>query len=91
MRGYPMHIGIKRDFENLLAMPEFQKRALADLKRLQAMDDAKVMRVVSGSEEDGNLVTEEIDNPNPAWKVKGFVSKKALDDLSTAEEVAING
>ena len=91
MRGYPKHIGTKQDFDNLLAMPEHEKQALTDLKRLQAIDDAKVIRVVSGSEEDKNLITEEIDNPNPAWKQKGFKDKKALDDLVKAKEVAING
>jgi len=91
MRGYPKTIATKRDFDNLLAMPEYAKHALADLKRLQAVDDARVIRVVSGSEEDKNLITEEIDNPNPAWKQKGFTDKKALDDLVTAKEVAIDG
>jgi len=90
MRGYPKHIANKRDFENLTDMPEYKTQALADLKRLQAIDDAKVIRVVSGSEEDKNLVTEEIDNPNPVWKQKGFATKKAVDDLVTVKEVAID-
>ena len=90
MREYPKNIATKQDFDNLLAMPEYAKQALADLKRLQAFDDAKVIRVVSGSEEDKNLVTEEIDNPNPVWKQKGFVTKKAVDDLVTVKEVAID-
>jgi len=77
MRGYPKHIANKQDFDNLLDMPEYETQALADLKRLQVIDDAKVIRVVSGSEEDKNLVTEEIDNPNPVWKQKGFATKKS--------------
>ena len=90
MREYPKNIATKQDFDNLLAMPEYAKQALADLKRLQAFDDSKVIRVVSGSEEDDNLVTEEIDNPNPVWKQKGFATKKAVDDLVTVKEVAID-
>jgi len=91
MRGYPKTIATKRDFNNLLTMPEYKKQALADLKRLQAVDDAKVVRVVSGSEEDKNLITEEIDNPMPKWKQAGFAVRKDLDNLITAKEVAING
>lgn len=91
MRGYPKHIATKQDFDNLSEMPEFKKQALADLKRLQAIDDAKVMRVISGSEEEKNLVTEEINNPNPIWKQKGFAAKKILDDLVSVKEVAIDG
>ena len=90
MRGYPKHVATKTDFDNLLAMPEFKNQALADLKRLQAVDDAKVIRVISGSEEDKNLVSEEIDNPNPIWKQQGFATKKELDDLITAKEMAID-
>ena len=90
MRGYPKYMANKRDFDNLLTMPEYEKQALADLKRLQGIDDAKVIRVVSGSVETDDLITEEIDNPNPAWKQKGFVTKKAVDDLVTAKEVAID-
>jgi len=91
MRGYPKHIAIKQDFDNLLAMPEYKDKALKDMKKIQAVDDAKVIRVVSGSIETEDLVTEEIDNPNPAWKQKGFVTKKILDDLVSVKEVAIDG
>ena len=86
MRSYPKYIATKTDFDNLFAMPEYKDQALVDLKLLQAVDDSKVIRVVSGSEEDDNLVTEEIDNPNPVWKQKGFATKKAVDDLVTAKE-----
>lgn len=81
MRGYPKHIATKQDFENLLKMPEFAKRALADMEKLAAIDDSKVTRAVRLVDEKdpmGEWVTEEIDNPNPAWKVMGFESKDAL-------------
>jgi hypothetical protein len=80
-----------RDLENLLSMPEFKTRALADLKKIQATDDAKVVRVVSGSEEAKNLVTEQIDNPRPVWKRLGFASKQAVNDLVTAEDAKAEG
>jgi len=86
MRGYPKHINCKQDLLNLLEMPEFRERAKADIQRLQNLDDAKATRVVSGSEEEKNLVTEEIDNPMPLWKQKGFESREAV-----AELIAKNG
>ena len=85
MRGYPKHINCKQDLLNLLEMPEFRERAKADIQRLQNLDDAKATRVVSGSEEEKNLVTEEIDNPNPRWKQLGFKSVKEVSTLVTAE------
>lgn len=91
MRGYPKHIATKQDFKNLLGMSEFKERALTDLKRLQAnaVKEAKVIQVISGSEEKKNLITREIDNPSPKWAQMGFKSKKELDDLVTAKEVPI--
>jgi len=85
MRGYPKHINCKQDFLNLLEMPEHRERVLKDIQKLQALDDAKVTRVVSGTEEEKNLVTEEIDNPNPRWKQLGFATTKELSTLATAE------
>ena len=87
MRGYPKHIGNKRDFLNLLAMPEHKETALKDLKKVKDLKDDTVVRVISGSEEDGNLVTEVIANPNPKWKQLGFKDKKDVDDLVTVQEV----
>lgn len=72
MRGYPKHMAIKQDFENLLALPEFKARALADLQAIEDAGEPKVTQVVSGSEEGKGLVTKEIADPSPAWKRKGF-------------------
>jgi hypothetical protein len=87
MRSYPKYIATKQDFNNLLAIPEYKDQVLADLKLLQAIDDVTVLRIVSGSTEEGNLVTEEIDNPNPVWMQKGFVNKAELDSLISSNEV----
>jgi hypothetical protein len=93
MKGYPKHINTKQDLDNLLAMPEFKTRALADLKRIQAVavKEATVTRVVSGSQEKGDLVTEEIPNPMPIWKRIGFKDKKELDTLESEKETEIDG
>jgi len=42
MRGYPDGPLTKRDYENLLTMPEYEKRAKADLAKLAAIDDSKI-------------------------------------------------
>lgn len=69
-------------------MPEFAKQARTELKALLAADPAKVTRAVSlvdPNKPDGEWVTEEITNPKPEWKRKGFETIKAVTD--TAKEV----
>ena len=88
MRGYPKYIATKQDYENLLKMPEFAKQATADLEVLSKTDIAKVTRAVrpvDPAKPDGEWVTEEITNPKPLWKAKGFETVKAVTD--TAKEV----
>ncbi len=85
MKRYPKHINCKQDFINLLSMPEHKERASNELKRIQSLDDSKVVRVVSGTEEEGNLITETIDNPMPQWKRVGFASAKELSSLAAME------
>jgi hypothetical protein len=74
-------------------MHEYKAQALADMKRLQAqaVAEAKVIQVISGSEETKDLVTAEIDNPHPAWKRLGFKDKKELDTLVAEKEVVADG
>lgn len=85
MRGYPKHIATKQDFLNLLADQEFKERAIADLKVIRDVPDDKATRTVSINE-DGTAVTEEIDNPMPLWKVKGFISRAEVAALIAAQE-----
>ena len=79
MRGYPKGPLTKRDYENLLSMPEHEKQAKEDLARLAAIDDTKVT-TDQGTEKSPKLV--EIDNPMPAWKRAGFVDKTELVALA---------
>jgi hypothetical protein len=79
MRGYPKGPLTKRDYENLLAMPEYEKRAKADLAKLAAIDDSKIT-VDQGTEKSPKLV--EIDNPMPAWKRAGFKDTSELVALA---------
>lgn len=75
MRGYPNGPLTKRDYENLLSMPEHAERAKEELAALAAIDDSKVT-MEQGTEEAPNLV--EIDNPMPMWKRAGFKDKDEL-------------
>jgi len=78
MRGYPKGPLTKRDYENLLAMPEHADRAKADLPQLAETDDSKTT-VDQGTEKSPKLV--EIDNPMPAWKRAGFKDRAELEVL----------
>ena len=82
MRGYPDGPLTKRDYENLLSMPEYAKQAKEDLARLAAIDDAKAT-VEQGTEDSPNPV--EIDNPMPMWKRAGFKDKDELLKLAEME------
>ena len=75
MRGYPDGPLTKRDYENLLTMPEYEKRAKADLAKLAAIDDSKIT-VDQGTEKSPKLI--EIDNPMPIWKRAGFKDRDEL-------------
>lgn len=79
MRGYPKGQLSKRDFENLLAMPEYTKAAKADLVKLAAVDDDKIS--VSRGDENAPTIIE-IANPLPTWKRRGFKDRKELSDLT---------
>jgi len=81
MYGFPKHINTTQDFVNLLEMPEYKEQAIAELEGIHSMDDDYMTVVVSGSEEEGNLVTEEALAPNPVWKQKGFASRDAVINL----------
>ena len=83
MQGYPKHIATKQDFLNLLSQDEFREQAIADLKKIYETKDDVVIQVVSGSEEEGDLVTKEIENPMPLWRIKGFSSREEIADIIT--------
>jgi len=80
MRGFPKTIGCKQDIENL--EKDFPVETKQVLARIEAHDksNATVNRVVSGSEENKNLVTETIPNPALISKRLGF---KDVAEVST--------
>lgn len=81
MKGYPKHIATKQDYLNLIADPEFRDRAIGDLKIISEANDEKTTKTLSIDEATGTAVTEEIDNPMPLWRIKGFDSRQDVMDL----------
>jgi len=90
MKGYPSYFATKEDYKNIIRdFPEWRKRVEEELKALKAIKDDKVLRAiapVNPEEPEGDWITEEITNPLPRFKQKGFVTKKELDDLIVKAE-----
>lgn len=91
MKGYPKYIATKRDYENLLAMPEHKDRALKDLATIRDAVDDKAQETVSITKDEATgvetAVKKEIDNPMPAYKVAGFETRQEVADLISAADV----
>lgn len=85
MKGYPNYFATKEDYKNIMRdFPEWRKRVKEELQALKAIKDDKVLRAiapVNPEEPEGEWITEEIANPLPRFKQKGFETKKELDDL----------
>jgi hypothetical protein len=85
MKGYPEYFATMDDYENIMRdFPEWKERVKSDLKVLKAIKDDKVMRateLIDPKDPKSKWKTEEISNPFPQWKQKGFTTKKALSDL----------
>ncbi len=88
MRGYPKQIADEQDFRNLLSMPEFRERALADLRALYELDDDTITVCTDRKNRDIHLDRETVSvpNQNPVWKQKGFKSRAAVLALIKAFE-----
>jgi len=93
MRGYPKFVATKKDFENLMAMPEYKDQAVKELAAIRDLDDDKAIEVVSSTKDEvtgaETVVTKEIDNAMPAYKQKGYKSRQEISDLLSviAQEV----
>lgn len=81
MKGYPNHVATKQDFLNLLEIDELKDQALADLQSIHDLKDDKAMKTISIDKKTGEAETEEIDNPMPMWKRKGFKNRKEIAGL----------
>ena len=86
MRGYPKHINCVQDFNNLLADKDLKRRAISELQKIYNKDDSKALRattLIDPEDPKSDWNTEEIDNPMPLWKQKGFESREAVAALVT--------
>jgi len=84
MKGFPRHIATVQDFRNLLADDGFKAQAVDVLNRIYNLDDSKATRAttpIDPEDPHSDWNTEEIDNPMPLWKQKGFESRQAVADL----------
>jgi len=69
----------KADINNLLAT--HRDEVIAALKDIYDTPDDTAYRIVSGSEDTGDVVYEEIATPNPLWKLKGFLSRAEIKEI----------
>lgn len=76
MQGFPKHIATVQDFENLLGMDEYKEEALKKLQELQDFDDRTATmatdKLVNPDDPHSDFIVEEIENPYPMHKQKGF-------------------
>jgi len=90
MKDYPKYFATKEDYKNIMRdFPEWRKRVKEELKALKAIKDDKVTRAVALSDPDdpeSDWITEEITNPYPKYKQKGFKTKQKLSDLISEVE-----
>jgi len=91
MRGYPKHVATKEDYLNLLNMSEYEERARNELQNILALNDNMIIvattPIYSDNPEAGYNM-EEIINPMPLWKQKGFSSlQDVIDTIVTSMEV----
>lgn len=87
MKGYPKHIATKQDFLNLLAMPEYKTQALTDLKRIVLLNNITVRKAttpIDPNDHTKGYNTEEVENPLPLWKQKGFTNRQEAADIIIA-------
>lgn len=83
MKGYPKNPNLmKVDYENLLSMPEYAKRAAEELAKLAEIDDSKIT-IDKGTIEKPDL--KQIDNPLPIWKKAGFKSRTEMLTIAKVE------
>lgn len=84
MIGFPKHINTKQDFINLLKIKEYQEQTKQKLRAIYDADDSKATRattLIDPANPEGGWNMEIIDNPMPAWKQKGFASRKEILEL----------
>jgi len=74
-----LRFATKTDIANLMVTDKDE--LVAALKIIYDTPDDTCYRVVSGSEENGDIVFEEVSASNPVWKQKGFSSRAEIKDF----------
>ena len=91
MRGYPKKVATKQDYVNLLSDENYREQALLDLQAIVDLDDSVVQKattLVDESDPEKGFNMENVENPNPVWKQRGFNSKQEIIDIINAQEPA---
>ena len=85
MKGYPSYFATKEDYENIMHdFPEWTSHVTKELQELKAIEDDKAtcaIALINPDDPESDWITEEIDNPSPIHKQKGFKTKNELDAL----------
>jgi len=86
MKGYPNHFNTKQDYLNILELPEYRSRCLEELRRIRDLKDDRILKATTTTQIDpenfeSDWKMEEIKNPNPVWKQKGFASRQEVRNL----------
>lgn len=87
MKGYPRCFARKEDYENILRdFPEWAEPVKNELKTIKNLKDDKMsipIALIDPDDPNSEWKTEEILNPHPVFKRKGFKDRKELNDLIT--------
>lgn len=87
MKNYPKHFATAQDFENIIRdFPQWRERALKELEAINAIKDDVVTRAVAlidPKDLESDWITEEIPNPLPIRRQKGFGTKRELTKVIT--------
>jgi hypothetical protein len=84
MRGYPKYFATKQDYLNVLEIPAYRERCLAELRAILDLKDDSLLVATTPTDPDdpsSEWNTETISNPNPLWKQKGFSARNEVRRL----------
>ena len=84
MKGYPKTVNSKRDYDNLISIPDYASRAKSDLVRESSIDDSIIFLEV-GTFDKSSLKA--VDNPSPLFKRLGYKDRKSMYSVSMSEEI----
>ena len=84
MRGYPKTINTKRDYDNLMSMPEYASMAKSNLALASSVDDSNVV-IDTGTTDKPS--SKDVVNPSPLYKRLGYKSKSSMVSASTIDVI----